>query len=43
MNDRPRWRVTLSVDLVGALIWAMVLGGLIVLAMIGAICLLDGG
>lgn len=38
-----RWSVTLSVDLVGALVGAMVLGGLIALAGIGAVCLLGGG
>ncbi|HKK09047.1 MAG TPA: hypothetical protein VKA44_09195 [Gemmatimonadota bacterium] len=38
-----RWTVTVSVDLLGALIYAALLGALVVLAVIGAACLIRGG
>jgi len=38
--EEQRWRVVLSFDLVGALIWAMIAGGILILAVVGIVCLL---
>lgn len=42
MEERHRERVIISLDLVGALIWAAILGAVVVLAVIGTVCLLGG-
>jgi len=41
-SARPHPVVTVTVSLFGALVWAAVLGGIVVLAVIGARCMLAG-
>lgn len=43
MEDKPKGRVVVTLDLVGALVWAAILGGVLVLAVIGVVCLIRRG
>jgi len=43
MNERQRGRVIITLDLVGALVWSAILGGIVVLAVIGVMCLVRSG
>lgn len=42
VEKKPKGRVIVTLDLVGALVWAAILGGVLVLAVIGAVCLAWG-
>jgi len=42
MEEKSKGRVIITLDLVGALVWAAILGGVLVLATIGVSCLLWG-